>query len=154
MMSAAAMHGQGPQGRKFEMFTMFPLLTLSLFGYGIISMATGSSAWASSELLTVLMVSGENWVITGGDLFIFVSLFLLFVEVLRATKTGTESILNHAFSALLFVACLLAFVLVPMFSTSTFFILTLMTLMDFMAGFMVTTLAARRDFGISGGVTG
>jgi hypothetical protein len=136
------------------MFTMFPLLTFSLMIYGVISLATGGSAWTDSELLNVVMISGENWSISGGDLFTFGSLFFLFIEVLRATKTGTESILNHAFSALLFVACLLAFVIVPIFSTSIFFYLVLMTLMDFMAGFMVTTLAARRDFGISGGVTG
>lgn len=136
------------------MFTMFPLLTFSLLGYGVLSLASGGAGWTDAELLNITMISGENWQISGGDLFSFISLFFLFIEVLRATKTGTESILNHAFSALLFVACLLAFVIVPMFSTSTFFFLVLMTLMDFMAGFMVTTLAARRDFGISGGVTG
>ncbi|MCQ8184043.1 hypothetical protein [Parvularcula maris] len=154
VVGAAASHGQVPQGRKFEMFTMFPLLALSLLAYALISLATGGSAWAGSELVTLAMASGEDWLITGGDLFVFVSLFLLFIEVLRSTKTGTESILNHAFSAVLSIACVVVFMMVPMFATSTFFVLVLMTLLDFMAGFMVTTLAARRDFGISGGVTG
>ncbi|MEE4208736.1 MAG: hypothetical protein V2I43_05675 [Parvularcula sp.] len=133
------------------MFTIFPLLTLSLVLYTALSFA-GGPEWTMAQVMTIDMISGETWRISGGDMFLAFSLLLLFIEVLRATKTGTDSILNHAFSALLFIVCLLAFVIAPRFSTSAFFLLTLMTCLDFMAGFIVTTLAARRDFGVSGGL--
>jgi hypothetical protein len=145
---AGAAKGKRPS-QGFSMFTIFPLLTLSLVLYTVLSFA-GGSEWTVTQVMTIEMISGENWLITGGDLFLAFSLLLLFIEVLRSTKTGTDSILNHAFSALLFIVCLLAFVIAPRFGTSAFFLLTLMTCLDFMAGFIVTTLAARRDFGVGG----
>lgn len=136
------------------MFKIFPLLTISYLVYAAISFSSGSAAWVDGEIASVTMISGDDWLIRGGDIFLMVSLALLFWEVLRANNTGTESILNHAFSAVLFIACALSFVIVPKFSTTPFFLLTLMTGLDFMAGFMITTFAARRDFGVSGGISG
>ena len=37
------------------------------------------------------------------------------------------------------------------FATSVFFLIMLMTLLDVMAGFMVTIASARRDFAVSDG---
>ena len=84
----------------------------------------------------------------GGDLFIVASMGLLFIELIRATKTGTESITNHFLSFMLFIAVLLTFILAPGFGNSVFFIFTTMTLLDPMAGFVVTTVTARRDIGV------
>lgn len=151
-LSYAESKGEGREPSRLSMFTMFPLLTLSLLVYGIMAMALGGAAWTNEAVFTVSMISGDDWVVSGGDLFLMFSLFLLFIEILRATKTGTDSILNHAFSAVLFVACFACFLIVPNFGSSTFFLVTLMTFMDFMAGFIVTTLAARRDFGVSPGI--
>lgn len=136
------------------MLTIFPLLTLSFISYALISLMAGGPAWVDGEVFAVFMISDDEWVVRGGDLFLMISLALLFWEIIRANNTGTESILNHAFSALLFVVCALCFVIVPNFGTSAFFMLTLMTGLDFMAGFMITTFAARRDFGVSGGISG
>ena len=46
-----------------------------------------------------------------------------------------------------FLICLLLFLLVGVFGTSVFFLLTLMTLIDVVAGFSITAIAARRDLG-------
>jgi hypothetical protein len=40
------------------------------------------------------------------------------------------------------------------FSNSVFFLLTLMTILDVVAGFTITIVAAKRDFGASGGIAG
>jgi hypothetical protein len=45
----------------------------------------------------------------------------------------------------LFILCLVEFLLFPAFATSTFFLVTLMVLLDVLAGFIVTIVAARRD---------
>lgn len=45
----------------------------------------------------------------------------------------------------LFIVCLVEFLLLPAFATSTFFLLALMVLLDVLAGFIVTIVAARRD---------
>jgi len=59
--------------------------------------------------------------------------------------------MNHGFSLILFVVCLVEFLLFPAFATSVFFLIMVMTLLDVMAGFMVTIAAARRDFGVADG---
>lgn len=133
------------------MFTMFPLLTLGLIVYGIATMAGGGADWVDAQLIELTMISGNRWSIAYGDGFLMMSLVFLFIEILRSTKTGTDSLLNHALSAVLFVAALLMFITLDGFGNSVFFLFVMMTALDFMAGFIVTTVTARRDFGVTGG---
>jgi hypothetical protein len=53
-------------------------------------------------------------------------------------------------SMVLFIFCLIEFLLFASFATSTFFLLTMMVLVDALAGMIVTIVSARRDFGIEG----
>ena len=102
------------------------------------------------EMLTIHLVSGP-WHFTVGTFFVTIGMFALFVELLRSTRTDSISIANHALSVMVLVLCLLEFVVVRGFNTSVFFYLTLMALIDVVAGFTVTIIGARRDFG-GGGV--
>ena len=52
---------------------------------------------------------------------------------------------------MVFILCLIEFLLAPNFATSTFFILMSMTLLDVLAGVVVTIVSARRDFGVDHG---
>ena len=133
---------------KSSMFSMFPLLTVSLIIYTIAAFA-GQSDWTAQVMFELTMVSEDVWTITFGHGFIILSMGFLFVELLRATKTGTDSLVNHALSALLFIVALILFIIVPGYGNSIFFIFMSMTFMDFMAGFIVTTVSARRDFGVA-----
>jgi len=135
------------------MLTMFPLLAISLVIYLILNVVVGDS-WAANQLMEIPMVSGDMWRITYGDGFIILSMGLLFIELLRSTRTGSDSILNHALSVVVFIIALLMFIIMPGFGNSVFFIFLSMTFLDFMAGFIVTTVTARRDFGVSGGLGG
>ena len=80
-----------------------------------------------------------------GDVMLLVGLIVLFIELLKSTTSRRTAIVNHALSMLLFVACLVEFLLAPAFATSTFFLLTVMVLLDVLAGFIVTIVSARRD---------
>ncbi len=135
------------------MFQIFPLLAISLVAYVILTLLLGPE-WGAQILLEVNMVSDDVWKVSYGDAFIIISMALLFVEILRATQTGTDSILNHVFSFIVFVIALLVFLFMEGCGNSVFFIYLTMTLLDFMAGFIVTTMAARRDFGVAGGALG
>jgi hypothetical protein len=44
-----------------------------------------------------------------------------------------------------FLVSMLLFLLTPLFGTSTFFLITLMSLVNVIAGFTITAIAARRD---------
>lgn len=140
------------------MYQMFPLLAISLIVYSILALTgavgTANTEWYEVELVILKMVSGDEWKITWGDLFLVASMGLLFVELLRSTKTGSESIMNHALSVVVFVVALLLFIIVKGFGNSVFFIFMSMTFLDFMAGFIVTTVTARRDLSVGGGFGG
>ena len=139
-------------------FTVIPLLVIPVTIYNVIAWGgeTFSTAVAVRErmdqdFMSVPMASGANWDITPGAALIALSLVLLFFELLKSTGTGRAAVMNHAFSMMIFIICLIEFLMFDAFATSVFFLITLMTLLDVMAGFMVTIAAARRDFGVDGG---
>jgi hypothetical protein len=91
-----------------------------------------------------------HWVVSFGDLLVLLSLILLFIELLKSTSTGTAAIFNHALSMLVFIICLVEFLLHPAFATSVFFVIMIMSLLDVLAGVVVTIIAARRDVEFAG----
>ena len=134
------------------MFLAFPLLALPVLIYNLIllTMRGGlntldSPAQLSGPLFTIHMTSGGAWPVNLGDLFLAASLIVLFIELLKSTNSRNVAIINHALSMILFVVCLVEFLLLKGFATSVFFLITLMVLLDVLAGFIVTIVASRRD---------
>src|SRR5437762_12945642 len=93
----------------------FPLLVIPFAVYNIIEflirVATPGAFWGHS-VMRVGLASGAEWVLTAGDLMITVSLVILFVEILKATRLSTRSIIDHLLSTVLFVIMLIEFLLV------------------------------------------
>ena len=107
------------------------------------------------KFFSIGMIGGEvEWVLTKGDALLVLSIAVLFMEILKSTSTGTATIMNHALSMIVFIVCLMLFLLNPNFATSVFFILTVMALLDVLAGVVVTIVSARRDFGVGEGFAG
>ena len=138
------------------MFAAFPLLAVPVVVYNFFAMtmiATSKSggfgdAWTHT-LFSVPMPRNAQWAVSGGDLMIFLGLIMLFFELLKATSNNKIAIINHSLSMILFVICLVEFLLIPAFATSTFALLTLMTLLDVLAGFIVTIVASRRELDVT-----
>ncbi len=84
------------------------------------------------------------------DLFLLISLVLLFAEVIKATRTSQREMLNHGLSLLTFVIALVEFIVVKGFSTSTFFFITVMTAFDVVAGYSISVATAKHSLGIAG----
>lgn len=101
-------------------------------------------------LRNIPLPPGEKWTMTIGDLLMLVTLMLLFVELLKSTYTSTASLLDHGLSMLVFVACLVEFIIVPNAATSVFFFITIATLIDVIAGYTIGIRVARRDLSIGG----
>jgi hypothetical protein len=108
--------------------------------------AAGMMGSLGAKLITIKLVNG-SWDFTFGTLIVTLGLVALFIELLRSTRTDTISIANHALSVMVLILCLLEFVVVRGFSTSEFFYLTVIAAIDVVAGFTVTIIGARRDFG-------
>jgi len=121
---------------------VLPLIIYNIAVFGLFGLTTAS--W-DSPVFTIAMVSGAAWSLTMGDLLVLLALGLLFFEVIRATRTGTGSIMDHGFSTVVFVVYLVEFLVVPAAATSLFFICMAMSFVDLVAGFSVSIRSARRD---------
>jgi hypothetical protein len=144
-------------------FGIFPLLAVPVIIYNLMAFTfNGANGLTMAQqisdpahaIATISMVSeGAVWQLTSGDLLIVLSLGFFFIEILKSTSTGSATIANHAVSMVAFIICLIEFLLLKNFATSVFFILTIMTLLDVLAGVVVTIISARRDFTVGDGVS-
>lgn len=89
-------------------------------------------------------------IMTVSDAFILTSIFFLYIETFKATRTSVISIVDHALSLLVFVIFLIEFLVVPRLGNTTFLIMTTAALMDVVMGFTVTISTAKRDFTMGG----
>ena len=144
-------------GAIFNVFPLIliPVLTYNIWAFGATAANSGDGAAVRSHLNTpwvdMPMASGAHWIISFGDVMVLLALILLFIELLKSTSTGTAAIFNHALSMLVFIICLVEFLLHPAFATSVFFIILVMALLDVLAGVVVTIISARRDVEFAGG---
>ena len=108
------------------------------------------NATLASQIYSMELVSGAVWTFTVSDLFIILGVLTLYIEVFKSTRTGVTSVIDHSLSMVVFIVFLIEFLVVKSCGTSTFFILGLMSLLDVIAGFTVSIVAARRDFSFGG----
>jgi hypothetical protein len=135
-------------------FGIFPLLAIPIIIYNIMAITTGGGIDANGiSAISVQLADPVRgtpifgaWRVTGGDILIILSMVFFFVEIIKSTATGSSTIANHAVSMIVFIICLVEFLLLANFQTSVFFILTFMCLLDVLAGVVVTIVSARRDF--------
>ena len=99
-------------------------------------------------LFALRLPSTADWTFRVRDLFLVIGLFLLYLEILKSTRTGRGQIIEHIVSMLIFVGCLLLFLLVRQTGTTTFLLITVMSAVDVIAGFTVSIVSARRDMEI------
>ena len=138
------------------MLIALPLLLIPVVLYNIVVLSgLGGGGLAAADdslrqaLFSIPMASGASWNVGVGDLILFLSLILLFFELLKSTSSQKVAIVNHALSMILFVVCLVESLLIRGFATSTFFLILTMVLLDVLAGFIVTIIASRRDFDLN-----
>ena len=124
-----------------------PLLIIPFIVYNVIAFLFlgGNPAGWDINILNIAMVSGTPWAVSVGDLVVLGSLILLFFELLKSTRIGTVSILEHMLSMIVFVLYLVEFLLVGAAASSTFFILMVMSIIDVVAGFTMSITSATRD---------
>ena len=139
------------------LFRTIPFLGLVMAVYAIFlygGALFGSDPFVMGPFLrgafwTITLPSGDPWVMTNGDLFVIVGLFMLGIEGLKSTSTGKTSMINHMLSMLIFLIAAVLFLLVKGFGTTTFFLLVAMALIDTMVGMLTSIVTARRDFGVA-----
>lgn len=129
----------------------FPLLLVPFAIYNIIAFLMPGVSWAGT-VSSVQMVSGAQWTMSAGDMLIGLGVFMLFGEVLKSTRIGVRTVVDHGLSLVLFLGMLVEFLLVSQAATSTFFLLLVISFIDVLGGFAVTLRTAQRDLTVEGSV--
>jgi hypothetical protein len=127
----------------------FPLLLIPFAIYNMIAFLTPGVSWTAA-VTTIHMMSGADWVLTWEDILIAFAIFLLWIEMIKATRMGMRSVMDHILAMILFIGMLVEFLLVPQAATSTFFLLMAIALVDVLAGFIIGMRSSRRQIEVEG----
>jgi hypothetical protein len=129
-------------GKKASPMSMigFPLLLIPLAIYNIIAFLMRDVSFAA-PLVTLPLPSGTGWQVTLSDILLTLGVLLLLCEVIKGARPGAKYLTDHLLSLLVLCGAGAEFALLPQFGTSTFFLLTLLALVDFLSGI---ALRARR----------
>lgn len=111
----------------------FPLLLIPLAVYNIIAFLMPSVSF-SDVLFKVPMVTGETWPVTLADLMLALGIVLLLLEVVKGARPGSKFLMDHLLSLIVFGAAAAEFVMWPKFGNSTYFLLVLLAMADFLGG--------------------
>jgi hypothetical protein len=127
----------------------FPLLLIPFAIYNILALLMRGVNW-TAQLTTLHMMSGQDWVMTWEDMLLAFAILLLAVEIMKSTRIGMRTVVDHILSMGLFIVMLVEFLLVKEAGTSTFFLLMMISLVDVLAGFIVTIRSSQRQIEIEG----
>ena len=121
----------------------FPLLLIPLAICNIIVFLMPGVSF-TAPLLTLTLMSRVAWPVTLSDALIALGILLLLFEVIKGARPGAKYFMDHLLSLLVFAGAAAEFVMLPQFGTSTYFLLTMLALVDFFSGI---ALRARRNAG-------
>ena len=127
----------------------FPLLLIPFAIYNIVAFLMPGVSW-TGVVTTVHMVSGADWSMSAGDMLVTLGILVLFGEVMKSTRIGIRTVVDHALSLILFLGMLVEFLLVKQTATATFFLLLVISFVDVLGGFAVTLRTAQRDLTVEG----
>lgn len=137
------------------MLRLFPLLLIPIVLYNLIALGGGAilhhdiqDMLSIKNAVAIPMFSGDKWLFSFGDFLVLLSLALLFVEVVKATRTTSREIINHGLSMLTFIVALIEFIVLRGFATTPFFFILMMTFFDVVAGYTISIVAAEHDLGL------
>jgi len=127
----------------------FPLLLVPFAIYNIIAFLMPGVSWTGA-VTSVHMMSGGDWTMSAGDMLIALAVLLLLGEMVKATRMGMRTVIDHSLSLVVFLAMLVEFLLVQRAATATFFLLLVISFIDVIGGFAVTLRSAQRDLTVEG----
>jgi hypothetical protein len=118
----------------------FPLLLIPLAICNIIVFLMPGVLF-SAPVVTVTLLSGVAWPVTLGDVLLALGIVLLLLEIIKGSRPGGKHLTDHLLSLAVFAGAAAEFAMLPQFGSSSYFLLTLLALVDFLSGL---ALRARR----------
>jgi hypothetical protein len=127
---------------------VFPLLLIPLAIYNIVAFLMPGVSF-DDPLVHLTLVSGAQWPITLADMLLALGVLLLLLEVIKGARGG-KYLTDHLLSLIVFGAAAAEFLLLPKFASSTFCLLALLAMVDFLSGI---ALRKRRPAPAAGSVS-
>ena len=121
----------------------FPLLLIPLAICNIIVFLMPGVSF-STPLVTIPLMSGAEWPVTLSDGLLAFGILLLLLEVMKARRPGAKYFTDHFLSLIVFGGAAAEFILLPQFGTSTFFLLSLIAMVEFLGGIALRPRRPRR----------
>jgi hypothetical protein len=118
----------------------FPLLLIPLAIYNIIVFLMPGVSLAE-PIVTLPLMSGAEWPLTLSDMLLALGIVVLLLEVIKGARPGAKFLTDHLLSLIVCGGAVAEFLLWPRFGNSTYFLLALLALADFISGL---ALRARR----------
>jgi hypothetical protein len=118
----------------------FPLLLIPVAIYNIIAFLMPGVHF-DDTLVKLTLMSGTEWQVDLSDILLALGILLLLFEVIKGARPGAKYLTDHLLSLIVFGCAAAEFLLWPRFGTSTYFLLSLLALVDFLSGI---ALRARR----------
>ncbi len=129
-----------------------PLNMILLFAYNVLVFSSTQENYLPDTVIASFEIpsSGAILTITWNIFFVLAGICILYVEILKATRTSYLAVIDHLLSLVVFVIFLIEFIVLREMGSATFLILTLLSLIDVIAGFTVSLSTARRDIALDG----
>jgi hypothetical protein len=125
----------------------FPLLLIPLAIYNIIAFLMRDVSF-TEPMVKLTLMSGAEWQVTLSDMLLALGILLLLLEVIKGARPGAKYLTDHLLSLIVFGGAAAEFLLWPRFGTSTYFLLAMLALADFLSGI---ALRARRGMQVASG---
>jgi len=129
-----------------------PLNMILLFAYNVIVFTSTPEKYLPDATVASFVIpsSGATLNITWNILFVLAGICILYIEILKSTRATYQALIDHLLSLVVFVIFLVELIVLREMGSATFLILTLLSLIDVIAGFTVSLSTARRDITLDG----
>lgn len=130
-----------------------PLMGLVLLLYNIFAVAhieNPGFSW-NNKFDTMYLPSGGEVSLTYSEGFIIFAIVILFIEIIKSTSISDHAITEQVLSVLIFIGFLVQFLNSKHAAEPTFLILTIISLVEVLAGFTILIKVAKRDINFGGG---
>ena len=131
-----------------NIFRYIPYMGFLLVFYNILS-SRSKFSW-NHDWIIFHLPSDSTVTLSYSEGIIAVGLLVLFIEIVKATTVTNFAIFEQVLSVLVFVAFLMQFLNSGRTAEPTLLILTLMSLIEVLAGFVILTKVAMRDISFGG----
>ncbi len=118
-----------------------PLLVVPFAIYNIVTFLMPGVNW-TTPFVSVPLRSGAEWAIAPGEILVAFAILILLVELVKLTRLGVRNWVDHGLSLLLFGGMTAEFILVQAVVSPTFFLLLVISFVDFFGG-VASAIAAR-----------